>query len=305
VNINMLRDADNDAGFYAAACAADPLATWRGASLQASGDGGVNYSALISLTAEATMGYTTNALANFQGGNVVDELNSINVTMRNGSPSSTTYSGLLVGTNVAIVGDEIIHFRDAALEVNGSYTIRGLLRGRRGSEYAMAQHAIGDRFIVVSAATIFRVPQDTAGIGMTRLYKAVSAGTTLAAATEKTFTNLGTGLKPYACVHLGGGRNAAGDVTLNWVARTRISGEWRDAVDVPVGEASEGYVVEIYSSSAYTTIMRTISGLTSPSATYSVADQVADFGSQQSDVYFRVFKLSAVVGPGHAASGHV
>jgi hypothetical protein len=133
----------------------------------------------------------------------------------------------------------------------------------------------------------------------------VSAGTTLAAATEKTFTNLGTGLKPYACVHLGGGRNAAGDVTLNWVARTRISGEWRDAVDVPVGEASEEYVVEIYSSGAYTTIMRTISGLTSPTATYSVADQIADFGSQQSDVYFRVFKLSAVAGRGHAASGHV
>jgi hypothetical protein len=41
--------------------------------------------------------------------------------------------------NAAVLGDEILYFRDATLESDGTYTLRGLLRGRRGSEYAMAR----------------------------------------------------------------------------------------------------------------------------------------------------------------------
>jgi hypothetical protein len=305
VNINMIRDADNDAGFYAAACAADPLATWGGAALFASRDGGASYTSIAAIPNESVMGYTTNALGNFLGGNIPDELNSVNVTLSNGSLSSTTYAGLLAGTNACVIGEEILCFRDATLGSNGSYTLRGLLRGRRGSEYAMAGHQAAERFILLNVATLVRVAQDTADIGMARLYKGVSAGRTVAATAAKSFTNLGSGLKPYAPVHLGGGRNAAGDVTLKWVRRSRISAEWRDLVDVPLGEATEAYVVRIYTSSTYATVARTIEGITSPTTVYLASEQTTDFGSAQSTVYYDVRQISAVVGPGHAARGSV
>jgi hypothetical protein len=304
VNINMVRDADNDAGFYAAACAADLLATWPGAGVYHSADAGVSYSLLASITAESVMGYCTTALGDFLGGNIPDELNSVNVVMTNGALSSTTFDGLLSGVNTAIIGDEILHFRTATLESNGSYTLTGFLRGRRGSEYAMADHAVADRFILFSASTIVRIPQVTADIGQTRLYKPVTSGSTLAATTAQNFTNSGTGLKPYAPVHLGGGRNAANDLTLTWVRRGRLDGAWRDSVDVPLSETSESYEVDIYSSSGYTTVLRTITA-TAQTASYTAAQQTTDGLTPGNTVYFKVYQLSSVVGRGHAASGSV
>jgi hypothetical protein len=304
VNINALRDADNDAGFYAAACAADPDATWRGAVLYASADAGASYQRLAEITRESVMGITTTALGNFLSGNIVDELSSVNVMLSHGSLSSTTNAGLLSGVNLCVIGEEILQFRDATLEDDGSYTLTGFLRGRRGSEYAMSDHAIGDRFILLDAATLVRVPAETAHIGIEKLYKAVSAGSSLSSATASSFTNEGTGLKPYAPMHLGGGRDASNNLTLTWVRRTRISGEWRSGVDVPLGEDSEAYEVDIYNGSGYATVLRTIS-TTSQTASYSAADQTSDGLTPGATVFFRVYQLSAVVGRGHAASGSV
>lgn len=306
-NINALRDVDNDPGFYCAACAADPNATnWRGATLFVSADSGATYEQVATLTVETTMGVTTNALANFGGGSfLVDELSSVNVRLSHGTLSSTTLEGLLAGVNACVIGEEIIAFRDATLESDGTYTLRGFLRGRRGSEYAMGGHAIGDRFVLASVAaggTITRIAQATADIGIPKKWKAVTSGMTLASATERDFTNEATGLKPYAPVQLGGGRVASGDLTLTWIRRNRISGEWRDAVDVPNSEAGESYEVEILNGA---TVVRTITGLTSPTASYTAAQQTTDFGAPQASVAFRVYQLSAIVGRGHAATGTV
>ena len=304
MNINMIRDADNDAGIYAAACSLDPLAAWSGASLYVSADGGASYASVATIPNESSVGYATDALGDFASGNIADELNSVNVMLLHGSLSSTTFDGLLSGVNTCVIGDEILFFRDVTLESNGSYTLRGFLRGRRGSEYAMSGHATGDRFVLADVATLVRVPRATSDIGAPLSYKPVTAGGSLAGTTAQTFTNLGTGLKPYAPVLLGGGRNAGGDVTLSWIRRNRISGEWRDSVDVPNSEASEAYEVEIYTA-GYGTLKRTIAGLSSPTAAYSAAEQTADFGSPQSTVNFKVYQLSAVVGRGHAAIGSV
>jgi len=301
----MLRDSDDDAGFYAAACANDPDATWRGAALYRSIDGGTSYSQIASLTAESTMGYATTVLGNFASGNIPDESNSVTVVLYHGTLASTTFDGMLSGVNTCVIGDEILHFRTATLIATRTYKLTGLLRGRRGSEYAMGTHATNERFVLVSTSTTVRVPQVTADIGPTRKFKAVTVGRSLSATTAQDFANLGTGLKPYAPVHLGGGRNAAGDVTLTWVRRGRIDGGWRDSVDVPLGEASESYEVEIYSSSAYTTLKRTITGISSQSTSYSAADQTSDGLTPGNTVYFKVYQLSATVGRGRAATGSV
>jgi len=304
VNINMLRDTDNDPGFYGAARGV-VAATWRGAVLYESRDGGASYTSINEFTTAATIGVTTDVLGNFYGGNIPDELNTVNIRLTGGTLSSTDNTGLLAGTNACVIGDEILFFRTATLEGNGTYTLRGLLRGRRGSEYAMSIHVTGDRFVLLSMSTVIRVAQVTADIGKTRKYKAVSVGSTLAATTEQEFTNEGAGLKPYAPVHLGGGRDASNNLTINWTRRNRISGEWRDSVDVPMSEASEAYEVDIYSSSSYTSVVRTITGLSSPTATYSAADQTSDGLTPGNTVYFKVFQKSAIVGRGYAGTGSV
>jgi hypothetical protein len=302
VNINMLRDTDSDAGFYASACGYD--STWRAAMLYRSVDAGASYQAISAFTAPAVIGTLLDVLGDFGGGNVPDEINSFAVQLTSGTLSSVSYAGLLAGAQVAVVGAEILCFRTASLNLDGSYTVSGLLRGRRGSEYAMATHGAGERFVLASSATFKRILAETADLGMARLYKAVTDGSTLASAVAQSFTNVGAGLKPYAPVQLGGGRNAAGDLTLNWVRRNRISGEWRDSVDVPMSEASEAYEVEIWNSTR-STLKRTFTGLSSPTASYSAADQTTDFGSQQAVIQVSVYQLSAIVGRGYETQASV
>jgi len=294
MNINMLQDTDDDAGFYAAA--SSTATGWRGATLSRSNDGGTTWVFAGTLSSLSVVGTCTTALGNYLGGNTADELNAVTVSMASGTLASVSYAAFISNAQVAIIGDEIVSFRSATLNIDGTYTLRGFMRGRRGSEYAMSSHAIGDRFILVDATAMIRVADTSASIGLARLYRAVSSG--LSTALSQSFTNIGSGLKPYSVVQVGSGRNTAGDVLISWVRRSRTSGEWRDGIDVPLGETSEAYEVEIWNAGR-TSLLRTITGLTSSSTTYTAAQQVSDFGATQSSIEVSIYQLSSVVGRGY------
>ena len=300
MNINMLVDTDDDPGFYAAATST--ATGWRGATLSRSNDGGTTWVFAGTLYSLSVAGTCTTALGNYLGGNTPDELNSVTVSLTSGALASVSYAAFISNAQVAIIGDEIVSFRSATLNLDGTYTVRGLLRGRRGSEYAIASHAIGDRFLVVDTATMIRVADTTASIGLSRLYRAVSSG--LTTGNSQSFTNIGSGLKPYSVVQIGGGRYVDGAVLITWVRRTRTSGEWRDGIEVPLGETSEAYEVDIWNAGR-TSLLRTITGITSTNVTYSAVQQVADFGTLQSTIAISIFQLSSVIGRGYEARADV
>jgi hypothetical protein len=85
-----------------------------------------------------------------------------------------------------------------------------------------------------------------------------------------------------------------GDITITWKRRTRIGGGWRDNAEVPLGETSEFYEVEILNGVA---MVRTVAAA-NPTVTYNAAQQTADFGSVQAAIAVRVYQLSATVGRG-------
>ena len=298
-NINMLRDTDDDAGYYAVVCSVSP--NWKGAILYVSDDGGANYNPVTTLDKNAVAGGTSTALGDFPGGNVPDEFNTLVVTLYRGELSSVDYPSFINGLQAALVGNEIIYFRNAVLNMDGSYTLSGFLRGRRGTEYAIGTHQISERFVLLSTENIARIAGVTAFIGVERLYKCPSVGALLTDATAYTYTNNAVGLKPYAPVLLGGHIAPDGSAVLYWTRRTRISGEWRSNVDVPISETVESYVIEICDGT-FTTIKRTVNSSVS-TITYSQADQITDFGSPQSFVYFRVYQISERVGRGYASQG--
>jgi hypothetical protein len=120
------------------------------------------------------------------------------------------------------------------------------------------------------------------------------AGNIVAAIVTGTISNTAKGLKPLSPVHLKGSRNGVGDLTITWKRRTRIGGGWRDNAEVPLGETSEFYEVEILNGVA---VVRTVAA-SSPAITYTAAQQTADFGSVQTAIAVRVYQLSATVGRG-------
>lgn len=296
----LLRDVDNDPGFYVAA--SGYTTGWPGCVLYKSTDGGASWAPIATITIAAVCGSALTALASGPT-EIFDEGNTVDVQILNGeSLSSTSKLNVLNGANAALLGSdgrwELIQFKTATLVAGGQYRLSGLLRGRRGTGWACSTHQAGDKFILLSASTIRRITPATSEIGLARKYKAVTIGSTLDSARSIDFTDSGSGLKPYALVHIKGARDGAGNLTISWIRRTRIGGGWADYVDVSLGESSEAYEIDILDGTG--AVKRTISGLTTPTAAYSAADQTTDFGAPQGSVHVKIYQLSAIVGRGYA-----
>lgn len=299
LDIQTLRDEDNDQGFYAAA--AGYTAGWPGCVIYRSIDGGMSYTEVREILTAATMGMMRTALGPYFGGNTFDEINTAEVDLLSGQLSSTTMLAVLNGANAALIGNEIVQFRDAVLVGANRYRLSGLLRGRLGTEWAMGSHAVNERFVLLDANAIRRL-RSSGDIGLERKYKAVTIGTTLQSTPEQSYTYTGVNLRPLAPVHLGGGR-VGGDLTIRWIRRTRVGGVWRDLVDAQLGEASEAYEIEIWTS-GFGALRRTLTSATN-SVVYTAAMQTADFGGVQSAVHVRVYQMSAAIGRGYVLQGVV
>jgi hypothetical protein len=91
----------------------------------------------------------------------------------------------------------------------------------------------------------------------------------------------------------------SGDWGFTWTRRSRVGGAWTSGTSVPLGEASEAYELDILNGLG--AVVRTIS-VTSPTATYSAADQTSDFGSPQTSLDVVLYQISATVDRGFPAT---
>lgn len=293
-----LRDADDALLAYAAAGGAG-YGRWRGAGIYYSADGGSTYVNRTTITNQVTHGTITDVLPSTTVGNVFDDDLVINVLMLNGSLASASKVAVLNGANAIWVGGELIQFTTATLVAANHYTISGILRGRKGTEWAMSGHYANEPFVLLEASKFVRLDQQYADFEQLRLYKPVTVGHSLSQTSPQEFTLEGNSKKPLAPVHLSATRDGSDNITINWVRRTRIDGEWRDLVDAGLGEAAESYEVEIYNTS-FSSLKRTIS-VSAQTASYTAAQQTTDFGSPQSSVGVKIYQVSQAIGRGHPA----
>ena len=301
LDIPILSDRDNDAGFYVAVTR-PATGAWNGAVLYRSANG-ADYGTLLTMGLSATAGTAETALpagptAFFDRGNAVD------VALTDGALLSAPEADVLNGANGALLGDEIIQWTTATLIGTKRYRLSGLLRGRLGTEHAMHRHAVGERFIALRpvGTTLDRVRDPVDLINAARWYKAVTAGALITDVDALTFANGGNGLKPYAPCHLSGWREADGTLHVSWIRRVRYGGLWRDGGDVPLGEMDERYEIEVLDADG--DVVRT-AAVAAPAWTYPAADQIADFGLTPATITVRVFQVSAVVGRGTPLEGSV
>lgn len=298
LDIPILLDADNDAGFYVAA-KGDTDAAYSGAAVLNS-PSGVTYTRQGTVFNSAVFGECTTILNDWSGPRVFDEASTVTVDVGNGTLSSSTRAALLNDSsiNAALVGDEIIQFRTATLSAPGIYVLSGLLRGSRGTERAMAGHMASERFVLFTADGFTRVVLDNSALGLSYYYKGVTFDQPISSATPETFTDTAVGLKPFSPIDARGARNLANDLTITWQRRSRLSVREIGAlgINVPLGEQSEAYEVDIYSDIPHV-VVRTIS-TTSPAAAYSAADQTTDGFTPGDPINFIVYQISATVGRG-------
>jgi hypothetical protein len=221
--------------------------------------------------------------------------------------SGTSEIAVLNGANALIVQKadgscEVLQYRDAVQNGDGSYTLGHLLRGRRNTEYAAFGHGSGEKFFEPSTG-LKRDALALSSIGMTRYYKGVTVGQDSTTVTSQSFTDHANDLKPASPVQISAARDGSHNATFSWIRRTRYAGDWLNNTGmVPLNEDSEQYSIDVYNGGS---VVRTINwtpgtydGNGNPLAAYSAAAQTTDFGSAQSSIHVKVYQISAQVGRG-------
>ena len=276
---------------------------WKSTSIYRSDDGGESggntFNQVVATADEAILGNALTYLGSADPNNF-DNASELQVSLLNGTLYSVTELALLNGANVALCGNEIIQFQNATLTAENKYILTKLLRGRLGTEHEIENHSVGENFILLDSA-ILKEGVSLNLLNLQRYYKPVTAGNTVAETDEQSFTYTGKKFLPYSPTHIEGYRDGSDNLTINWIRRTRINGEWRDYADIPLGEESEQYEIDIMDGS---TVVRTIRATTS-TAEYSATDQTTDFGSPQSSVDVKIYQISAIVGRGTAGKATI
>ncbi len=301
---------DDDAGVYVAA--RGPLSGWPGGGLYASGDGGTTFEFVVSLPGSAQIGTAVNALPSASH-YVWDRTSTLTVDVpQSVTLQSVTELAVLNGANFAFVGAsgrwELLQFATVTLvsaETDDGlkrYALTDLLRGRRGTEWAVGLHSAGDTAVIVDS-TVQRLTLDESAIGLPLTLMAVTQGASLDDGLQTAVTPAAVALECYAPVLIDGVRDPGGDIAITWVPRSRAAGDRRDWVDLPLNESSERYELDVIGTDGVT-VIRTLSS-TTPAVTYTAAQITADFGTAPASITVRVYQLSLAAGRGYAGSGAV
>jgi hypothetical protein len=230
-----------------------------------------------------------------------DHANAFRVRLYGGVLTSLSDARVLGGGNVAGVQNaegawEIIQFAGAELVDGNTYRLSRLLRGQGGSEPAMATLLPAGAPFVLFDKTLLPIARGLDAMDRSLSLRVVGNGRSHddVSAVSVTVTPDRTALLPLAPVHLRAMRQPDG-IHITWIRRTRIDGDGWNA-EVPLGEGSESYRLEILSGAA---VVRSIACTTSQ-ALYAAADELADFGAPQPRLHLRVAQISGTVGAGWA-----
>jgi hypothetical protein len=231
-----------------------------------------------------------------------DRASSMRVKLYGGALASISDARVLEGGNAAALRNadgawEILQFANAELVDGQTYLLSRLLRGQGGSEVAMANPLPAGATFVVLGAHMIPIALGLDALARPMQLRIVASGRNHddATAVALTVTPGDTALLPLAPVHVAA-RRAGDGIHISWIRRTRIDGD-RWGIEVPLGEESEAYTLDILSGGS---VVRSIA-CAAPVAVYANADELADFGVVQTSLHVRVAQLSSTVGAGHAA----
>jgi hypothetical protein len=296
LDIPLIKDSDPEGGIYVSVGSSE--GRWQPTTLYYSRDGGTSYTQAITINSPGIFGVCQNILPNWTNFGTNDNSSQLIVKLDIGSLASVPLAWSPYDWEMALVGNEIIRFRDATLNQDGTYTIKELQRGQRGTDHLMTGHVASEQFVMLSKE-IHRLSGTFYDLGQTLQFKAVSGGIlneSLSDVNALGITYAGNDLKPYGPADIVGVRNGAGDVTITAKRRDRKRGDATSPYNnLPNSETLTQFELEIMNGA---TVARTVTGLTSLSYVYTSAQQVTDFGANQPAITVRWYQMSGDVGRG-------
>lgn len=200
---------------------------------------------------------------------------------------------------------EVIGFRDVETITEGEWVytrLTGFMRGKRGTDTMASGYSGATYIIIANSDWISGFFENIGLLEATSYYKAVPLGSNPDNIAETSMTYEHRSLKPWAPCHpqIDAGNPSVGAWTLTWERRTRYNGAWMNNFgNVALGEAAEGYEVDILSGPGGT-VVRTLTSVTT-SVIYTEAMAIVDYGSGFPDtLYCRIYQISGTIGRGFA-----
>jgi hypothetical protein len=155
--------------------------------------------------------------------------------------SGATLEALAAGANRALLGNEVIQFAEAASLGGSLWRLRGLLRGRGGTEEAaQSEHAPNTPFVLLDGGPL---AVDPATLDSTGAASVAAIGLADSEPVVAPIANPGLTLRPLTPVHPRIRAAAGGGLVLSWTRRARGAWTWPDGTEAPLNEQAEAYLV--------------------------------------------------------------
>jgi hypothetical protein len=180
-----------------------------------------------------------------------DRANSTEIRLYGGGLASEPQLGVLNGANVAAIGSaggwEVVQFQRATLIGPRTWRIDTLLRGQAATgDIEEAGHPAGTRFILINAATPhLAITADEAGLALTARCGPMGQAFDPERFVDIAVSSTRRGLKCYPPVRPSAVWTPAGDVTIAWIRQTRRGGDTWEGIEIPLGETSEAYQLDV------------------------------------------------------------
>ncbi|MFN6924385.1 MAG: glycoside hydrolase/phage tail family protein [Tabrizicola sp.] len=260
-------------------------------------DSGYELNRLVA--AASVIGVTESPLVRARPG-VWDRGAPLRVKLAAGELSSASLASVLNGANAMAIGDgsndnwEVFQFASAEIVAPDTYDLSLRLRGQAGTDGLMPDVWPAGSLVVLLDPTLGQVDLPLSARGLARYYRvgALNRGVDDPNVVLRVEAFAGAGLRPYPVCHLRTAQAGSGDITLTWKRRTRINGDNWQALEVPLGEESEAYVIRVVQSGE----VRAEYSATQPQFVYTAAMQANDLLA--GPYRMEVAQISLQFGPG-------
>ncbi|MEL6168217.1 MAG: glycoside hydrolase/phage tail family protein [Pseudomonadota bacterium] len=259
---------------------------------------GSGYSLDTTVEAPSVLGVTLSAMGSAEPSRW-DRGPALRVRLYRGDLSAATEAAVLNGTNIAAIGNgmtdvwEVFQFAGAQPVEPGVWDLSMRLRGQAGTEAIMpSEWPVGSRFVLIDGAQPqLSLPSSARGLARTYRIGPAAQSYDHPVYVEETRAFPGVGLRPFAPVHVQARRRLDGGLSITWIRRTRIDGDTWEGLDVPLGEATERYLLRVLSPG----LVREIE-LDQVDWIYTAAEQAADGVVAPFDI--EIAQVSEQFGPG-------
>lgn len=184
----------------------------------------------VSMTRRAVMGRAMNILA--PGSPLmIDDRHDLDIALTHIDQVllNADEDALAAGSNLMLVGNELLQFGEATEIAPGRYRLSRLLRGRRGTEWAVGGHAAGERVVLIDRAALVAVTLEPGMRGAAVDAAAYGIADDRLSPPLASVRADGESLRPPSPCHLTASILSDGGLEIAWVRRCRTAFAWVDA----------------------------------------------------------------------------